>query len=238
MRTVRLSKVGAVCGIAAVICFVLGGAAMGFSGVQVLILEAGQPGLEWISDVDAAGALFFTGAWLVIARGFLGIVAFVGFYDVLRQAGPALIVAPILGAVGWTLVTVSHLIPIAMAYELVPAYTEAEPAAQSTLAVTADTFAATALVTNGAGNLLGWGVATPLYAAAILTTRALPKWIGWLGLVVGFLAGWLGQFSFASEAIEGISTLGFIGFFVFLLSMGIVILRRREVVDEPAPTVS
>src|SRR5215211_4821236 len=50
--------------------------------------------------------------WLVILMGFLGIVALVGFYDALRVAGPVMILAPILGAVGPTLVTVSHLVPI------------------------------------------------------------------------------------------------------------------------------
>ena len=44
-----------------------------------------------------------------------------------------MILAPILGAVGLTLVTVSHLIPIAMGYELVPAYVDANPAEQATL---------------------------------------------------------------------------------------------------------
>jgi hypothetical protein len=38
-------------------------------------------------------------------------------------------------------------------------------------------------------------VVVPLYALAILTTRALPRWIGWLGLLVGALAGWLGLLS-------------------------------------------
>jgi hypothetical protein len=87
---------------------------------------------------------------LVILIGFLGIVALVGFYDTLQLAGPVMILAPILGAVGLTLVTVSHLIPIAMGYELVPAYLAADPAGQTTLAATADTFAAIALVTNAA----------------------------------------------------------------------------------------
>jgi hypothetical protein len=71
-------------------------------------------------------AVVLLGAWLVILMGFLGIVALVGFYDTLRLAGPVMILAPILGAVGLTLVTVSHLIPIAMGYELVPAYLDAD----------------------------------------------------------------------------------------------------------------
>ena len=157
IQSPRLSTVGAVCAISTVACFVLGGVSMGSSGVQLLIPETGEPGLEWIADVDGAGGLFFTGAWLIILMGFLGIVALVGFYDVLRDAGEVMVLAPILGTVGLTLVTVSHLVPISMAYELVPAYSEADPAGQATLAATFDTFAATALVTNSAGNFLGWG---------------------------------------------------------------------------------
>jgi hypothetical protein len=45
---------------------------MGFSGVEVLITETGQPGREWIANLDAAGWLFFAGAWLIILMGFLG----------------------------------------------------------------------------------------------------------------------------------------------------------------------
>ena len=232
MRTLKLSTVGAVCALGTVICFVLGGVAMGFSGVGDLIPETGRPGRDWIAAVDRAGGLFFAGAWLVVLVGFLGIVALVGFYDTLRVAGPVMILAPSLGAVGLTLVTVSHPIPIAMGYELVPAYMAADPAGQATLAATADTFAAIALVTNAAGNFLGFGVVVPLYAVAILTTRALPRWIGWLGLLVGALAGWLGLLSPASSVISTISNIGFIGFFVFMLSMGIALLRRRSPLNE------
>jgi hypothetical protein len=155
-------------------------------------------------------------------------VALVGFYDVLRDAGKVMVLAPILGTVGLTLVTLSHLVPISMAYELVPAYSDADPAGQATLAATFDTFASTALVTNSAGNFLGWGVAVPMFAVAILRTRALPRWIGWLGLLVGVLAGWLGLLSPASGVIEGISSIGFIGFIVFMLSMGVAILRGPD----------
>jgi hypothetical protein len=61
---------------------------------------------------------------------------------------------------------------MAMGYQLVPAYLAAEPGGQATLAATADTFAAIALVTNAAGNFLGFGVVVPLYAVAILNTSS------------------------------------------------------------------
>ena len=235
MSSLRLSTVGAWCAIAAVACFVLGGVAMGASGVADLIPETGAEGRRWIADVDDAGAAFYGGAWLVILVGFLGMVALLGFYDVLRGAGQIVLLAPVLGGAGLTLVQLSHLIPIAMAYEIVPAYVAAGPGGRASLGATADTFAATALLTNTAGNFLGWGIAIPLFAWAIFETRALPLWIGWLGLFVGAVAGWLGLLSPASSVIEGITTLGFLGFFVFMVSMGVAILRRP--VGAPAQQV-
>lgn len=234
IKVLRLSRVGGVCALALVACFLVGGVSMASSGVEVLIPETGEPGLQWIADVDAAGGLFYVGAWLIILMGFLGIVAWVGFYDVLRDAGRVMLLGPVLGAVGLTLVTVSHLLPISMAYELVPAYSDADAASQATLAATFDTFAATALVTNSAGNFLGWGVVVPLFSAAILTTRALPRWIGWLGILVGVLAGWLGLLAPVSSVFEGISSIGFIAFFVFMASMGVAILRQRTTITSTA----
>ena len=115
IKVLRLSRVGGVCALALVACFLVGGVSMASSGVEVLIPETGEPGLQWIADVDAAGGLFYVGAWLIILMGFLGIVAWVGFYDVLRDAGRVMLLGPVLGAVGLTLVTVSHLLPISMA---------------------------------------------------------------------------------------------------------------------------
>lgn len=237
MANVRLSTVGAVCAVLTVGLFVVGIALTASSGVQVLIPETGAEGREWIADVDGAGDAFFVGAWFIIFGGFLGVVALIGFYDALRDAGPVLLLAPILGAVGLTLVTVSHLVPIALAYDFVPGYVSAGDAGKETLDVAADTFASLALITNYAGNVLNWGVVVPLYAWAILRTGAVPRWIGWLGFVTAFFAGWLGLFAPASGVIEGLTTIGFFGFFAFLLSLGIALLRRRRGHAAPAVPV-
>jgi hypothetical protein len=227
MRNLSLTTVGAVCAILMFVAFAGGIAFMATSGVQVLIPETGAEGREWIADVNDASGAFFVGAWLTIIGGYLGMVALIGFYDALREAGRVLVLAPIVGVAGLTLVTTSHLIPIAMAYELAPAYADATSAGQASLASTEDTLAAISLVTNYAGNFLGWSVAIPMIAYAILTTSVVPRWIGWLGMVVAVFAGWLGLLGPASSVIEGISSIGFLAFFVFMLSMGIALLRGR-----------
>jgi hypothetical protein len=51
-------------------------------------------------------SMAFVGAWLTILMGFLGIVALVTLYGVLRKASPVIVLAPILEACGLTLVTV------------------------------------------------------------------------------------------------------------------------------------
>ena len=228
MRELRLSTVGAVCALIAVAGFVAGIVLMAANGVQVLIPETGTDGAEWVADVQDAGDWFVVGAWVVGLAGLVGIVALVGFYEVLKQAGPVMIIAPIAGAVGLTLVTASHVIPIAIAQELAPSYRPED-------AAVFDTFASACLLLNYFGNVFNWAVATPLYAVAILTTGALPRWVGYLGLIAAVFAGWLGLFAPLSSVIEGLTTIGFFAFFLFLISMGITILRRRAD-PRPAPT--
>ena len=175
-------------------------------------------------DVDAAGSQFVVGAWLVILMGLFGLVALIAFYDAVRAAGPVLILAPALSFLALTLVTASHLLPIAMAHELVPAYVSGG-LEQASLGQTFDTLTSLSLSTNLAGDFVLWGVVIPLYLVAILTTRVVPRWIGWLGLAVGLFGGWVGVFGPLSPTLEGVGAFGFIGFFVFMLALGVAMLR-------------
>lgn len=229
MKGVSLATAGAVCALLMVAGFVVGIALMASSGVQVLIPETGQEGLDWIADVEDAGNLFIAGASIMVFAGLFGLVAFLGFYDALRQAGPLMIVAPVAGAVGMVLVTISHATPIALALELAPGYTQASGAARESLVVTADTFAQFCHLMNYFGDILIWGVTTPLFALAVLRTGAAPRWIGWVGLVSAFFAGWLGLLSPVSSLVEGVSTIGFFAFFLFFASLGVALLRRPAV---------
>lgn len=238
MQTVTLARAGALCAVVTVVGFVVGIALMATSGVQVLIPERGKDGLDWIADVDDSGNWFVAGAAIVVFAGLIGLVAFLGFYDALKHAGPTMIVAPVAGAAGLVLVTISHATPVALATEFVPRYTAADEATRATLAVTFDTLAEFCLLMNYFGDILAWGVTTPLFAIAILKTRVVPRWIGWVGLVSAFFAGWLGVFAPVWGVAEGLSTIGFFAFFIFLASFGVALLLRRAPAAETPAAVA
>lgn len=223
-----VERVGAWCAILVLPLFALGGVLLSTSGAGDLIPGTGAAVREWLTAVGENPGSYAAGGWVLILMGYVAMVALISFYFVLREAGPVLILAPVLGAAALLLVQVSHLIPIGMAYELAPAYSTGGLVERLTIGNTADTLAAISLVINAAGNAVGWGVAVPLYAWAILTTRALPRWLGWLGLLVAVLAGWLGLLAPVSDLLGTISTIGFIGFFVFMFCMGIAILLRTS----------
>jgi hypothetical protein len=231
MRNISLTTAGAFCALVLVAGFVIGIVLMASGGVQVLIPETGKDGLEWIADVEDAGDLFIAGAAIVVFAGLFGMVAFVGFYEALRHAGPLMIIAPVAGVAGLVLVTISHATPIALALELAPDYTAANEATQASLAATFDTFAEFCLLMNYFGDIFVWGVTTPLFAIAVLKTRVVPRWIGWVGMVAALFAGWLGLLSPISTIVENISTIGFFAFFIFIASLGVALLRRRTAAE-------
>jgi hypothetical protein len=235
VRNPTLTTIGAASAVLTTASFVVGIPLMAASGVQVLIPETGKHGRDWIADVDAGGGLFYAGAWFVILGGIFGLIAFVGLYEPFRGAAPVMILTPVLGAAGMVLITISHLIPIAMGYELVPGYVDATGAAKDSLAVTFDTFAAVALVLNYVGDALVWAVVVPLYTWAIFRTRVAPRWVAWVGVVVAVFAGVGNLLSPASGIIDGLTFIGFVGFFVFMASLGITLLRRSRRGEAVAP---
>lgn len=226
------------CALLLVACFIAGIAMMASSGVQVLIPETGKDGLEWLADADEGGNLFVAGATAVVFGGLFAIGAFLGFHDALRRAGPMTTIAATAGVAGMVLVTVSHATPIALAQHLAPAYLNADGATKESLAATQDTFASFCLLMNYFGDALVWGVTTPLFALAALRTKAVPRPIPWIGLVSAVFAGWLGLFGPLSSAIDGLSTIGFFAFFIFMAAMGVALLRAPVVEQAAAVTAA
>jgi hypothetical protein len=222
-----LREIGAWCAVLTTVAFVLGIVLMASSGVETLIPDTGDAVLDWVDQVNGAGGTFYAGGWLIVLGGLLAMVALACFYDVFRPAGQLLVLAPVLAVASLTMVTISHLVPIAMGYRLVPGYLDGDAATRASLVPVLDTFASVSLVVNFVGDIILWGVVVPLYALASLKTRIVARWIGWVGLVTAAFGGWLGLLSPASDVIEGFTFIGFLAFFVWIGAMGVALLRHR-----------
>ena len=122
------------------------------------------------------------------------------------------------------------LIDLATVYELAPAYATAEVGSiiRATLEVVADTSGTLGVLADFVAVALTSGVGVLLFSLAVLRTSVAPKWIGYLGLAVALSEGWLSLLGPASSVFEFIGLIGFIAFFVWIVSMGVALLRIRE----------
>jgi hypothetical protein len=164
----------------------------------------------------------------VVVGGLFAAVALVTMYELALSAARWLVVAPALAAVSMTLVTVSHLVPIAMAGHLTSDFAAADGPAKTSLASSLEASADFGQALNLTGDELLWGVVVPLYAYAILKTKLVAHWIGWLGFVTAFFGGWLGLASVVFPAMGDVSGIGFLVFFVWMAALGVSLLRPER----------
>ena len=93
LERVEVTTVGAWCAISRVPVLIGGGALLSSSGAGDLIPHTGTAGQEWLLAVASASGAFAAGGWLLILMGYLVLVAFVGLYFTLREAGSIMVLA-------------------------------------------------------------------------------------------------------------------------------------------------
>ena len=228
MANISLVKVGAVCAIltavSVIVAIIL---IIGFSGLDDPDPKVDEV-VQWMLDVEDDGTFLLAGSWFVLLSVVLALAAGLGFYHALRESGGLMWIALTAWTVGILMLISAFMIRIGMAYEFAPGYVEAGADAKSTLEVVGNTLAVLIAMLHIVGNLLLWGIGLALFSVAIIRTSVVPKWVGWLGLAVALLGGWLGALGPASEVFDIIGDVGFFAFLVWLLAMGFALLGRRE----------
>ena len=63
---------------------------------------------------------------------------------------------------------------------------------------------------------------------ASFKSALVPKWVGWSGLLSALLVGFVGLFESLFKAADLIGTIGLIPFAVWMIGMGMGILRSKE----------
>ena len=167
-------------------------------------------GNEWLKSrgVDT----LITGHWFDTLGGLLFMVAALGFYRALRQTGPLPLIAVVAFLTGGIFLFFHEFIRLGIAYELAPGIMDA--------------LSQTGWLAAGVGSVLVFFIGVLLFSFAILRTSVVPKWIGWLGVIAV-----AAQLALATSFLfESIRTPWFLTrvFLVWLVAMGVVLLRLKE----------
>ncbi len=180
--------------------------------------------------------IFFGLGDLLTGHGFdvlalvLSMAAALGFYQALRQAGPLLWIAVVAFLTGVIFLLFHEFIRLGIAYELAPGIADASTATRPALEVMANTLRRTSGLAAGVGYVLIFGIGVLLFSFAILRTSVVPKWIGWLGLIVvavhvvlvTLLSGVFDSSIRPPWMLASGTSLGWV------LAMGVVLLRLKE----------
>ena len=226
MEKVSLLKVSGICAILYTIVIVVAlilGSAIG-------ALDA-EDAAELLPIMEEDQGVAGTVSWGFVLAPILIAVAGLGFFHALRQAGSLMWIALLTFSGGGLLIVYRGSLFVAMAYELAPAYVAADAGTQSTLAILGDTLLMFAETADYIGAALVAGIGLPLFCFAILHTKIAPKWVAWLGFFAAVTGGWVTFLSPVSEVFEFIELIGGIGFFVWIVTMGIVLWRAPEPVS-------
>lgn len=164
--------------------------------------------------------------WLLVLAPVFLAVAGLGFLEAFRRAGSLIWVAALTFIGGSFLALIRNIIWLAMIYKLAPAYANATEGVQSVLATVGDTLLLFGFITGDlVGGLLIAGLGVPLFSAAMLRTKAAPRWVAWLGFAVA-LTGWFMLLMPLAEEFGIVAfVVGFPGFMVWMAAAGIILWR-------------
>ncbi len=163
---------------------------------------------------------------LLVVMPLLIAVAGIGFFHMLQDAGSLTWIA-LFGFVGGGLAILYRGFAwMAMTLELAPAYVAASAAEKASLAAVGDTLEVFALGADMVGAVLVGGIGVPIFAIAMLQKKIGPRWLAWVGIFSAVVGGWLTLLSRLSEAIEIVTFIGALGFFVWMAGVGIIAWRR------------
>ncbi len=227
MAKVSLQQISGVCAILTVTVVIVGFALFASTDVSDT-----APTVEVLPAVDDDRAIVATATWLIIFATILLLGTVPGLFRVLHHAGEIMWIAVLASVIGGVFLTLSTVIELAVIYELAPAYVEASPDARADLLVLGDTLFSITQWSRALGDTIFTGIGRLLFSLAILHTGFAPKWIGWLGLI-GAVGHWFALLAPASEVFELVWFVGEIAFFLWLIALGVVLLRKSEL---PAAT--
>ena len=217
-------KAAGVCSIVAVVIIVVSVILFSASGV-----ESDPEKIEaYLRDVHNNNALYASAWWVYILGTLFLIPTFLGFYQAFREGGHLLWVALVTSLIGVIFILAVAPISLGIVSQLAAGYAEAGFNIRPALEVVARTL----LTTNNwlfvLGSFLSLGIGVVLFSVGVLRTNVIGHWLGWIGVVVGVLEGVLILLTRISNVFEMIAAIPFLLVLLWLIIMGVFLLRLRE----------
>ncbi len=232
MGSMSLVRVGGVCGILAAVSFIVATVIHNVGDLPGYRWLPDDPG-QWLLDMNRNRTGVVTETWLKIVGVVLSMGFALGLYQALRWAGPLLWIALVAAITTSLLIIAQLLIVLGLAQELAPAYAEASVVIRPTLEVMATTLLQIGVLAEFMADHLVGPLRTALFGLAIILTSVLPRWLGWLGLLLALIR-WMGLLEPVSDVFRVFSFIGFIGLGLLLVAMAVALLRLREAVADIA----
>ena len=215
------------------VCAILTGIA---AAAGIIILMAGtdimdaEGAANFLPMANAEKATIAGALWLFVLAPFLALMGILGLYQATRDQGNLVRVAALFFVLGIPFALSRVIMDLGVVYELAPAYvaTAANSNTSASLIVLADTLDTIGVLADLLANVLILGIGVLLFSVAIIRTSVISKWIGWLGVPVAIVGGWLSLLGPAFSVIEAVAFFGFLLFLVWIISMGVSLLRQDE----------
>lgn len=223
MTNISLVRIGGVSAILAFVSFAAGGIVY-FAGVEQVDSDDLAQVLTAVNDSRAAS---LTATWIVLAGYVLLIPAALGLFHALQEAGAVVLIAAAAMFTGTLLFMGAAIISLGIIDQLAPGYAEASDVTRPALMVMASTLDKINDIANDAGLLLLPGIGVLLFALVIIRTSIMPSWVGWLAFPAAIVE-WLSTLEPVLGAQGALSGVSFVLFMVWMLVMGVVLVRLRE----------
>ena len=191
------------------------------------LLEAARA-IDVLPLVVAHQRTALAAGWLLMLAPLLFVLAAAGFSELFRDAGASTRAALVVIVIGLAFAWIRNAVWLALMYEAGPAYAAGSVTVQASIVAMTDTVLRFGTVIGDMTGAPLVGLGMVLFSAAILRTRRAPRWVGWLGIVVGGMAGAQPLMAVAPE-LEVLVLASFPGLAVWMVAMGIVLWRM------PAP---
>jgi hypothetical protein len=183
-----------------------------------------------LARLSAAHAAHVLPLALSLLSPCLAIPVGLGWLHVLKRAGAYAVCGVVMFYVGMIFVVLLDILELVLIVRLAPAYGLASEAAKPALLAFGATVELARDVLGYVGHFFGFGLGQFALGLAILKVRSVPRWLGWLSFVPAIVIGWvpvLLVLAGSAHTADSFVPVGALTFFVWLLSMAVILLRWR-----------